>query len=140
MLLNDIRSNRFRVSDIVHRMNPILSDPNVTPKLISDGLKYMVRDGSISQEQYKSLTKKIKDLNLVKVICEIKSTKVGRGVQFLPRETNDLLKKLKEWVMSFATNGSAALRQKKHVLDELLFRKVITSKEHKDIKEESKVD
>ena len=51
------------------------------------------------------------------------------------------MKKLKEWVMLFATNGSAALRRKiLSVLDELLFRKVITSKEHKDIKEESKVD
>ena len=43
--------------------------------------------------------------------------------------------------MLFATNGSAALRRKiLSVLDEIVFRKVITSKEHKDIKEESKVD
>ena len=75
------------------------------------------------------------------MIQEIKRAKIGRGVNFLPRETPDLLKKLKEWAMAFAKDGTAALRQKiLSVLDELLFRKVITNKEHKDIKEDSKID
>ena len=39
MLLKDIRSNRFRVYDIIHRMNPILSDPNRTAKDILRCLK-----------------------------------------------------------------------------------------------------
>ena len=141
MLLKDIRSNRFRVYDIIHRMNPILSDPNRTPKHISDCLKSMVREGFISEEQFKTLDKKIKDLDLENLISEIKSVKVGRGVDFLPRETPDLLKKLKEWAMEFAKDGTAALRQKiLSVLDELLFRKVITNKEHTNIKEDSKID
>ena len=43
--------------------------------------------------------------------------------------------------MEFAKDGTAALRQKiLSVLDELLFRNVITKEEHKDIKEDSKVD
>ena len=43
--------------------------------------------------------------------------------------------------MEFAKDGTAALRQKiLSVLDELLFCKVITNKEHKDIKEDSKID
>ena len=141
MLLKDIRSNRFRVYDIINRMNLILSDPNRTPKQISDCLKSMVREGYISEEQFQSLNKKVKDLDLENVISEIKSVKIGRGVDFLPRETPDLLKILKEWTMEFAKDGTAALRQKiLSVLDELLFRKVITNKEHKDIKEGSKVD
>ena len=141
MILGDIRSNRFRVSDIMHRMNVILSDPNVAPKHISDGLKAMVREGFISDEQFKALNKNINNLDLDKVISEIKSTKVGRGINFLPRETSDLMKKLKEWAMEFAKNGTAALRQKiLSVLDELLFRNVITKEDHKDIKEDSKVD
>jgi hypothetical protein len=141
MLLKDIRSNRFRVYDIIHRMNPILSDPNRTPQHVSDCLKSMLREGFISGEQFKSLNKKIKDLDLENVISEIKSVKVGRGVDFLPREAPDLLKKLKEWSMEFAKYGTAVLRQKiLSVLDELLFRKVITNKEHKDIKEDSKVE
>ena len=141
MILGDIRSNRFRVSDIVHRMNVILSDLNVAPKHISDGLKAMVREGFISDEQFKALNKNINSLDLDKVITEIKSTKVGRGINFLPRETSDLMKKLKDWTMEFVKNGTAALRQKiLSVLDELLFRNVITKEEHKDIKEDSKVD
>ena len=51
------------------------------------------------------------------------------------------MKKLKDWTMEFVKNGTAALRQKiLSVLDELLFRNVITKEEHKDIKEDSKVD
>ena len=141
MILGDIRGNRFRVSDIMHRMNVILSDPNVAPKHISDGLKAMVREGFISDEQFKSLNKNVNNLDLDKVIAEIKSTKVGRGINFLPRETSDLMKKLRHWTMEFAKDGTAALRQKiLSVLDELLFRNVITKEEHKDIKEDSKVD
>ena len=127
--------------DIIHRMNLILSDPNRTAKHISDCLKSMVREGYISEEQFHSLDKNVMELDLEKVISEIKSVKVGRGVDFLPRETPDLLKKLKEWAMEFAEDGTAALRQKiLSVLDELLFRKVITNKEHNDIKEDSKID
>ena len=101
----------------------------------------MVREGYISEEQFQSLNKKVKNLNLENVISEIKSVKIGRVVDFLPRETPDLSKILKEWTMEFAKDGTAALRQKiLSVLDELLFRKVITNKEHKDIKEGSKVD
>ena len=84
MLLKDIQSNRFRVYDIINRMNLILSDPNRTPKQISDCLKIMVREGYISEEQFQSLNKKVKDLDLEKVIQEIKSVKIGRGVDFLP--------------------------------------------------------
>ena len=91
--------------------------------------------------EIEALNKKIKELDLDRVISEMKPVKVGRGVDFLPRETPDLLKKLKEWAMEFAKDGTAALRQKiLSVLDELLFRKVITNKEHKDIKEDSKIN
>ena len=68
------------------------------------------------------------------MISVIKTTKIGRGINFLPRETEDLLVKLKECGMDFTENGTAALRQKILAeLDELLCRKVITKLEHKDI-------
>ena len=59
-------------------MNLILSDPNRTPKQISDCLKSMVREGYISEEQFQSLNKKVKDLNLENVISEIKFTVIIR--------------------------------------------------------------
>ena len=97
------------------------------PKHISDGLKAMVREGFISDEQFKSLNKNINDLDLDRLVMEIKSTKVGRGLNFLPPETSDLMKKLRHWTMEFAKDGTAALRQKiLSVLDELLFRNVMT--------------
>ena len=133
ILLKDIFLNRYRVTDIVKRMDLVLSHLNVLDKDVSDALKRLVREGLISEEQNDALMKQ-DDLNLDKVISEIKTTKIGRGINFLPRETPDLLTKLKEWVMDFAKNGRAALRRKiLGVLDELLFRKVITKQEHKDI-------
>ena len=49
----------------------------------------MVREGFISEEQFRSLNKKIKELDKENVISEIKSVKFGRGVDLLPRETPD---------------------------------------------------
>ena len=77
-------------------------------------------------------SKKVNDLDLDKLIFEIKYTKIGCCINFLPWETSILLAKLKEWVMAFATDGTAVLRQKiLSVLDKLLFRKVITKQEPK---------
>ena len=125
--------NRYRVTKIVKRMYYILSQPYVSAKDVSDTLKRLRKEKLISEEQYDVLSED-DNLNLDKVISVIKTTKIGRGINFLPRETPDLLTKLKEWVMDFAKNCTAALRQKiLAVLDELLFRKVITKQEHKDI-------
>ena len=54
---------------------------------------------------------------------------------FLPRETSDLLPKLKEWAIAFADNGTAAALQFKIMaaLDELRFRKVIGKEKYNDI-------
>ena len=98
----------------------------------------MVQGNLINDEQYEALQNKIDDdLDLDKLIWEIKSVKVGRGLEFLPRKTHDLLEKLKEWASEFAAEGTAALRQKiLSVLDELLFRKVISKKDYKDVRED----
>ena len=102
-------------------------------KDVSDALKSLVREEYISEKEYDALSKE-DDPNLGKVISEIKTTKIGCGINFLPRKTPDLLTKLKDWVMNFAENGAAALQQKTlAVLDCLLFRKVIPRQEHKDI-------
>ena len=139
MLLSEIQMNRSRVSDILHRMNLVLSDAN--EKFILDELNRLLQEGKISEEQYNVLTKKINDLDLDKVIWQIKSTKIGRGLEFLPRETPDLLEKLKQWVAEFSTAGTMVLRQKiLSVLDELLFRKIISKTEYKDVKETSNID
>ena len=136
MLLKDIQSNRYRVDAVIRQINGILSNPNQTPKRISESLRRMVRERLISEDQFESLNQE--DLNLDKAVSVIKSTKIGRGVDFLPRETPDLVKTLKDLAFQFVADGTSTLRQKiLSVLDELLFRKVITNKEHKNMTEAS---
>ena len=80
----------------------------------------------------------IDGLDLDKLIWEIKTVKVGRGLEFLPRKTSDLMGKLKEWANEFVAEGTPMLRQKiKSVLDELLFRKVMSKQEAIDVKEKN---
>ena len=81
ILLKYIFLNRYRVTDIVKRMDPVHSRVNALDKDISDALKLLVREGLISEEQYNALSKE-DDLNLDKVISEIKTTKIGRGINF----------------------------------------------------------
>ena len=83
MLLKDIFKNRYCVTNFVQRMDNVLSHSNVSTKDVSDTLKNLVRDGLISDKQYNSLSKE-DNLNLEKVISEIKTTKIGRGMNFLP--------------------------------------------------------
>ena len=112
-------------------MNDALSHPS--PSQISDSLKNLRKEKLISDEQYDSLSDG-DNLNLDKVMSVIKTTKIGHGINFLPRETSNLLAKLKEWGMDFARNGTAALRKKiLAVLDELRFRKVIAKEKYNDI-------
>ena len=102
-------------------------------KDVSDALKRLDREGFISKEQYDGLSK-VDDVNLDTVMSEVKSTKIGCGISFLPRETSDLLTKLKELVMDFAKNGTAALQRKiLAVLNEHRFRKVLTKRGYNDI-------
>ena len=101
--------------------------------MISDSLKNLRKEKLISDEQYDALSKD-DNLNLDKLISVIKTTKIGRGNNFLLQKTEDLLAKLKKWGMAFAENGTAALRQKiLAVLDELRFRKTIEKEKYNDI-------
>ena len=86
-------------------MDLVLSGLNVLTKDVSDVFKRLDREGFISKEQYDALSKD-DDLNLNKVISEIKTAKIGRGINFLPRETSDLLTKLKEWVTAILMNNN----------------------------------
>ena len=141
MLLNDIHQNQYRVSDILKMMDLILSSENVTEKEISDGLERLLREKLINYDQYKALESKIDGLDLDKLIWEIKTVKVGRGLEFLPRKTSDLMGKLKDWTNEFVAEGAPMLRQKiKSVLDELLFRKAISKQEATDVKEKNNLE
>ena len=80
-------------------------------------------------------------LNLDKVIWQLKQVKVGRGISFLPRLTNDLFSKLKDLIASFAEEKTEQLRDKLLAfLDELLQRKAISKRDYKDKIEQHDID
>ena len=134
MILRDIKRNRFRVSDILRQMHPILSEGVGNVKEMKAALVRLLNQKLISLEQFNVLTKKMDTLDLDKFISEMKSQKIGRGLDFLPRHTNDLIVKLKKWASEFAKDGTAILRTKiLSVLDELLFRRAITNEKYKDL-------
>ena len=133
ILLKDIFKNRYRVTNIVNRMDHALSNPNVSTKDVSDTLKRLRREKLISNEQYNALSDD-DNLNLDKVISVIKTAKIGRGINFLPRKTEDLQKKLCDWATSYTDKNQPDLKNKiMAALDELLFRKVITKEKYNDI-------
>ena len=112
-------------------MNEALSHPN--PTEISDVLKRLYLEEMISEEQYDALSKG-DNLNLDKVISVIKTTKIGCGMNILPRQTSDLLTKLKEWATSYPDEQQPDLKKKiMAALDELRFRKVLTKRVYNDI-------
>ena len=82
-------------------MNYVLSQPNVSAKDISYSLQRLEREGFISKEQYDALSED-DNLNLDKVISVIKTTKIRRGIKFLPRNMEDLKEKLCDWGTSYA--------------------------------------
>ena len=85
---------------------------------------------------------KEEDLDLDKVIQQLKQVKVGRGLKFLPRLTNGLLNKKQEWLTSLKDEKNP--KQMKcnliAVLDELLQRRGISKQKHKELIEQHELD
>ena len=75
------------------------------------------------------------ELDLDKFIDQLKLFKSGRGRKFLPRLTNGLLDKQKEWLASLKKeNNSKHLKcNLMAVLDELLQRRTISKQEHENM-------
>ena len=114
-------------------MDHVLSGLNVSVKDVSDILKRLVRERLISEEQYDALSED-DNLNLDKVISVIKTTKIGRGINFLPRKTEDLQKKLYDWATSYTDEQQPDLKKKIiAALDELRFRKRLAEGKYNDI-------
>ena len=131
MILREIERNRYRVSDILRRMDLVFEDPDD----VSRALKGLFREELINDEQFQQLSDKNDTLDMDDLISVIKSTKVGRGVKFLPRQVDGLKVKLRECCGKYDEDPTDPRRLKKKImaiLDELKYRKVIMKKEHKD--------
>ena len=63
-----------------------------------------------------------------------------KGMDFLPRETGELIDKLREWTQEFLENGGNALRnQISAALNELLQRKKISEERYHELKEQHRI-
>ena len=70
----------------------------------------------------------------------IKETKIGEGIDFLPRKTEHLIDTLREWMQEFTEKGGMALQNRiSSVLNELLRRKTISEERYNELKEEHNI-
>ena len=138
-LLSDIKSNHIRVEEILNRLNYAIGEDTDNERFLTT-LKQLLAGELLTLEQYESLVGLLA-FDLDKVVTVIKTTKIGRGLDFLPRMTQDLLDKLKLWTSEFAVEGTTLLQKKiAAVLDELSARKAITKKVYKDVKEKNDIE
>ena len=61
-------------------------------------------------------------------------------MNFLPRETGDLINSLREWIQEIVKKGGTILQNKiSSVLNELLRRKTILDERYSELKEENNI-
>ena len=134
-ILNDIIENHHRVDEVIRRLDQENSAEETLNRLYVS--KY------INNEQYENLKEKIEEgkLDLDEVIFQLKQFKVGQGLSFLPRLTSDLINGVKEGVAIYAKEKSSRLRKTLlAMLNELLERKAISKRDHKDQIERYELD
>ena len=121
ILLDDIARNRHRVQSIIKRTANVMGEKEGMALI----LKQLAREKLLSDEQYLKLAQMdIDELNSSRIAEIIKKTKVGQGMQFLPRKLTDLTKQLQIWLEELAESGAFAVRNKVvAVLDNYFDRK-----------------
>ena len=139
-ILNDIRENQYRVTNAIRPMVLIFENSTNREDLLHH-INHMIRQKVINEKQGKELLKE-EELDLDKFINQFKQVKVGRGLKCLPRLTNGLLDKRKEWLVSLKKekNPKQLKCNLMVVLDELFQRRVISKKEQKDTFEQYELD
>ena len=131
ILVNDIIKNRERVKEILTRFNQ--AGDTVKDRLSI--LKELVKANLISDQQYLKLAEAVDEIDIEQLTGVIKETKIGQGIDFLPRKTDQLIDTLGEWIKELAENGGNVLQNKiSALLKELLLRKKLTEKRYKELK------
>ena len=134
MALKDIKKNFLRVSDILRRMQVILDNEDRTVKDVADGLKDLLREELISMEMYNQLLALSNNLDIDQIAAVIKTAKIGRGINFLPRETSELERKLEVCGTIYHEEPTPGLKQRiLAILHELKCRRAISSKDYNTI-------
>ena len=132
ILLKNIDENRYRVENILTRLNRALNEEQFL-----DSLKALSRESLLSRDQYDQLKSSGHSIGISNIANIIKSTKIGRGLRFLPRLSKDLKQTLN--IIADESNNSSCFILKKELLaitEELLYRKSISKEGFDAIKQE----
>ena len=106
MLLDNIEKNRYRVKQIFQRLMDAESKENMLHVL-----KMLVREGLLSDDQFESLTElEEPDLQTIKEV--ITDTKVGDGLNLLPRTLSSLRHTLQSLLKDLKESGGMFLKSK----------------------------
>ena len=136
MLIDDINTNRYRVKSILTALNNAQDDKQD----VQNVLGRLAREELLSEEQFQKIGMLEESFDLPAIALIIKDTKIGQGINFLPRKMNDLVKYLQLTLEELAETGKSALKNKiSGVLDELLRRKAISRDRYNEKKTENDI-
>ena len=133
MLVNDIAGNRPRVKEIVNRFNQAGDDKKTRVSVLAS----LAKEELISEQQYSKLIEEIDAMDIKKLTDIIRETKIGRGMNFLPRKTDVLIDTLQQWLQELVENGGTVL--KNHIsslLNELRQRKKISEERYEQLRQQ----
>ena len=108
MLVDDINKNRYRVKSILTTLNNAQEDKQD----IKNALERLAREELLSEEQFQKIGKLEESFDLPAVALIIKDSKIGQGMEFLPRKMNDLVKNLQLLLEELTETGKSALGNK----------------------------
>ena len=116
MLLDDITKNQYRIEQIIQRLM------DAEEKEMSTILQMLVREGLLSDEQFKQLSE-LEDPDLEKITELIMDTKIGQGLNFLPPTISKLRHTLHSLLTELGENGSEFIKSKVASILEKLFNR-----------------
>lgn len=122
ILLNDIEKNRYRVSEILNRLN---IGPNDELFLLT--LQNLVQEELLTEEQFQRLTENT-TATLDDIANIIKDTKIGQGLEHLPRSSRELKDELRKAISNEFVNVKRILA----IMEELSSRYSIPADEIKE--------
>ena len=141
VILHDICQNRQRVEDIIKQMTLLFENGDNEEEERLKAIQRLLTHKLISDEQYDNLKENIGDMDFDAMISELKNTKIGRGLSFLPTTIRKQKENIGEWLREFAEKKSKQLRDKLFgVLNEVLQRKGISKQEYKETLEQNDLD
>ena len=116
ILLTDLDRNRFRINQILMRLNGANNEENYINQLHS-----LAREELISENEFDTLYSSRNKRDISNVANIIKLTKIGRGVRFLPRNTRELFDSLNTIVELVPNSTNSVLKTELFmILDKLL--------------------